>query len=69
MRIEDLQHHMDARFDRLEDKVDDFQEKITENRSDIGWIKGHLKVTVTIILAAAGFMATALYESLRGTSW
>jgi uncharacterized protein (DUF608 family) len=56
---------MDQRFDRLEDKVETFQDRITENRNDIGWIKGHLKLSMTALLTVVGFMAAALYDILR----
>jgi len=64
MNLEELRQHMDSRFDRLEDKVETFQDRITENTSDIGWIKGHLRVTVTIILAVAGFLSAAFFTKL-----
>ena len=64
MKIEELKAHMDGRFDKIEENQVDFIKATTENKTDIHWIKGHLKVTVTIIMTVAGFLAAALFKTL-----
>jgi quinol-cytochrome oxidoreductase complex cytochrome b subunit len=66
MKLEDLKEHMDGRFDKLEDNQEGFFKATTQNATDITWLKGHVKWTVTILLAVTGFLAAAYLKQLGG---
>jgi hypothetical protein len=61
----DLQEHLDERFDkidsrleRVESKLDDHLARLSRAEASVEWLKGHSRVVTTIILAAAGFIAS-----------
>lgn len=58
MDLESLRQHMDARFDRLEGKVDNHLGRISQSETDISWLKGHVKFTTAIGLAVVGTVVT-----------
>lgn len=57
-----LINHIDTRFDRLEEKVDNHLERISKSEATIEWMKGHLQTGIIIFLAVCGFLATSLYH-------
>jgi hypothetical protein len=64
----ELKQHLDDRFDRVderlsrvEDKLDDHLARLSAAEASIEWLKGHAKLTVTIILAAGGFLASLYF--------
>lgn len=60
MNLQDLRDHLDKRFDKLEGKVDNHLERISKNETDVSWLKGHYKLTLSIIIAALGGLASAV---------
>jgi hypothetical protein len=65
----DLQSHLDSRFDnldhrleRVELKLDDHLSRLSRAEASIEWLRGHTKITVTIILAAGGFLASLYFS-------
>lgn len=62
MDMELLRTHLDQRLDKLEDKLDTHLERIARSEEAISWLKGHVKIVTTIVLAGFGFVATALYN-------
>lgn len=69
MTERDLQEHIDSRFDKLDNrlervelKLDDHLARLSHAEASIEWLKGHAKLTVTIIMAAAGFLASLYFR-------
>jgi hypothetical protein len=57
MERENLQAHLDKRFDRLEEKLDDHLGRISKAETEIHWIKGASKLALTLVISALGFLA------------
>lgn len=69
MSDNDLKRHLDDRFDsidsrleRVELKLDDHLQRLSTAEASIEWLRGHVKVFTTIILAAAGFLASLYFN-------
>lgn len=69
MSESELKKHLDDRFDnvdsrlaRVEEKLDDHLSRLSSAEASIEWLKGHAKLTVTIIMAAAGFLASLYFR-------
>ena len=69
MDFEQLKNHFDGRFDRLEDKLDVHDEKLTNHlerlskaEEAIQWLRGHVKIVTTIGISVAGFLLTTLWN-------
>jgi len=67
--FEQLKNHFDGRFDRLEDKLDVHDEKLTNHlerlskaEEAIQWLRGHVKIVTTIGISVAGFLLTTLWN-------
>lgn len=65
MKIEDLRDHMDNRFDRFDEKLDDHLERLSRAEVAIEFIKGHLKVSTAFALSVLGGVVVA-YIRLKG---
>jgi hypothetical protein len=61
-----LLDHMDARFDKLEDKLDVYAIKTVENSQKIVALQGSSKLIITVLLACAGFLAAGYFSFLQG---
>lgn len=61
MNHDEIVKHMDARFDRVESKLDKHLEQISTNTEAIGWIKGHVKLSMTMIITIIGVALTAYF--------
>jgi hypothetical protein len=66
MDLQDLRGHIDGRLDKLEEKLDNHLERISRAEASIEWIRGHLKISVSILVAALAGMAGALFNYLKG---
>lgn len=71
MSESELRQHLDDRFDkvddrlrRVEDKLDDHLQRLSTAEASIEWLKGHAKIMVTIIMAAAGFLASLYFRGV-----
>lgn len=62
MDLHDLKTHLDNRIDRLEEKLDDHLSRISKAETSIEWLRGHVKYSVSILMAALTGMAGALYH-------
>ena len=69
MSDNDLKQHLDDRFDsvdrrleRVEEKLDDHLGRLSTAEASIEWLRGHAKLVVTIIMAAAGFLASLYFR-------
>lgn len=60
MDIKELQNHVDARFDKIEDKMDAFMIQTTNNTNDLTWVKGSVKLGITLLITAVGFVISTL---------
>jgi hypothetical protein len=68
-----LQEHLDSRFDgldrkleRVEAKLDNHLERLSRAEASIEWLKGNVRIVTTIILTVAGFLAAALFNYVIG---
>lgn len=59
-RLDDL----GSRLDRIETKLDDHLQRVTKAESDIGWLRGHVKITTTVFLAVIGALGTVILNIL-----
>lgn len=64
-----LKEHLDVRFDsvdsrleRVEEKLDDHLSRLSSAEASIEWLRGHAKLSITIILTAAGFLASLYFS-------
>lgn len=64
MDISSLKEHLDSRLDKIEDKIDNHLERIAKAETSIEWIRGHIKVGASMVLAALSGMATIIYHFL-----
>lgn len=52
---------LDARFDRLESKIDKYAEKTTTHAEQIKSLQGYLKHGLALFLAAVGALTAAFF--------
>jgi hypothetical protein len=57
---------MGARLERIEVKLDEHLVRTTRAEADIGWIKGHLRLSLTAALAVIGYLGTILSKYIVG---
>lgn len=69
MSDSELREHLDSRFDsvdkrleRVEEKLDDHLGRLSSAEASIEWLRGHAKIITTLILAAAGFLASLYFK-------
>lgn len=60
--MDDLRQHLDKRFDRIEQKLDNHLERISKAEESIIWMKGHLKIATTFILSLASAAIAAYFK-------
>lgn len=48
MDIKDLHTSIEGRFDKLDNKLDDHLGRISKTEADVHWLKGHVKISVSI---------------------
>ena len=60
--LDDRFDSLDRRLDRVELKLDDHLSRLSTAEASIEWLKGHAKLTVTIILAVAGFLISLYFK-------
>jgi ribosome-associated translation inhibitor RaiA len=56
MELIDLQQHIDKRIDKLEKKLDRHIEVTTTNAADLAWVKGSVKISITLAIAMIGWL-------------
>lgn len=69
MSDNELKQHLDERFDnvdkrleRVEEKLDDHLSRLSTAEASIEWLRGHAKLSITIILSVAGFLASLYFR-------
>lgn len=62
--MHDLKKHLDNRLDRIETKLDDHLSRLSKAETSIEWLRGHARMSLTILVAALTGMAGALYQYL-----
>ena len=50
------------RLERIEEKLDKHLEEVTANRTDLKWVKGYVKTSVSAILAIIGTLITGYFK-------
>jgi hypothetical protein len=61
MEVNSLKEHLDQRLDKLENKLDDHLQRISKAETSIEWIRGHLKVSLSIAIALVTGLVGALF--------
>ena len=61
MEVNSLKEHLDQRLDKLEYKLDDHLQRISKAETSIEWIRGHLKVSLSIAIALVTGLVGALF--------
>lgn len=62
MKLEDLRDHIDNRMDKFDNKLDNHLERLSKTEEAISWLKGHVKVSTTILITFIGLMITAYLQ-------
>jgi hypothetical protein len=65
----ELKKHLDDRFDnvdsrlaRVEEKLDDHLSRLSSAEASIEWLRGHARLTITILLSVGGFLASLYFR-------
>lgn len=64
MNLKDFQNHVDSRFDRVENKIDNHLERLSKAEESIIWIRGHLKISTSLFMAVV-LAAILTYFNLK----
>lgn len=64
MDLNKLQNHVDTRFDKLEDKIDNHMDRLARIETDVEHMKGHAKILITGVLSAVGAVLAGLIRKL-----
>ncbi len=64
MDFKDFKDHMDARLDKIEDKLDNHVERIAKAETSIQSINGHLNIAVGLFVSVFLGLITSLYNLL-----
>ena len=62
---DNLQKHLDGRFDRIEDKLDNHLDRLSKAEEAIEWTKGHLKISTTFVLGTISTIIVAYFKYLQ----
>lgn len=62
MEIKDLRDHLDQRIDRLETKLDDHLSRISKAEESIEWLKGHVRISISVLLVFVTGLVGAFYK-------
>ena len=60
VEFKDLKDEVISRLDKIEDKLDRHMEQSNANKTDIAWVKGFIKISVTMLLGILGSLASYL---------
>lgn len=61
MDIHGLKDHLDGRLDKLEGKLDNHLERISRAETSIEWLKGHSKISLTVLISVLGYLLTQFF--------
>ncbi len=62
MDLLDFREEVNARLQRIENKIDQMSNKTVSNASDIAWMKGAMKFGASFITAVIGSIITYLFN-------
>lgn len=62
MDHEELARRIEARLDKIEEKLDKHIQLTTENEVDLRWVKGSIKLALSAIIGIIGSMAAIVFE-------
>jgi hypothetical protein len=48
-------------LDRVEAKLDDHLQRLSSAEASIEWLRGHAKLSVTVVLTVGGFLASLYF--------
>ena len=57
-----LADKLEARLDKIEDKLDKHLEIASTNKADIAWTKGYIRVSLALFTTLIGGVATSLFR-------
>lgn len=66
MHLNELKDHLDRRLDQIEGKLDNHLERISKAEEAIVWIKGHVRLVMTLVITMMGGLVTAIYQLVTG---
>lgn len=66
METQELAQHIDKRLDKIEAKLDNHLDRLSKNEAEISSVRGSIRIVITILIAAGGFVITSLYNLLTG---
>lgn len=64
MDLKQLNEHMDARFDRVEAKLDDYSTRLTRTETEVTQVRGQIRYFLTAGLTVIGYLFTQFYDKL-----
>jgi hypothetical protein len=50
------------RLDRIEHKLDIYLEQIAKHETDLKWVQGYVKLSISALISLAGGLAAALFK-------
>lgn len=56
--MEDFKDAVINRLDKIDEKLDRHMEQSNINKTDIAWVKGFIKISVTMIIGVVGSIAS-----------
>ena len=59
---EELASRLEKRLDKIEHKLDLHLQKAAANEVDLRWIKGYVKLSLTVIVAIGTGMVTTMFK-------
>lgn len=62
MNHQELAARLERRLDKIEQKLDKHLETTTTHESDLKWVKGYIKFSLTSLIALVGAVSTALFK-------
>lgn len=61
MDLREFKAHVDARFDKLEEKIDTGNDRGIKNETDVSWLKGGVSFLSVILLSVLAYLANAFF--------
>jgi predicted KAP-like P-loop ATPase len=58
----ELAKRIEKRLDKIEHKIDKHLEQVSTNKSDLVWVKGYIKTSISAIIAIAGTCLTLIFR-------
>jgi chaperonin cofactor prefoldin len=62
MEIRDLHQYLEARLDKIEEKLDTYQSRISRAEEALEWVKGSVKMIAALGVAALSAVVAAIWN-------